>query len=163
MQKQKVADWNELEDRQPAYALVANVDLVVIRYDDEVSFLAKRKIFDYARAGQGPFCLVVSYIHPHDPYVTRQRWWDLYDHGAIDLPGTTLAADDQDAFSKRLLAGIQADTVAVSEDQIRTARHAYYANISYFDSQVGELVATLQGIIGWVMLGTSGPSGFLPI
>ena len=42
MQKQKVADWNELGDRQPAYALVANVDLVVIRYDDDVSVLYGR-------------------------------------------------------------------------------------------------------------------------
>ena len=42
MRKEKVADWNELEDRQPSYALVENVDLVVIRYDDEVSVLYGR-------------------------------------------------------------------------------------------------------------------------
>ena len=35
----KVATWSELADRQPAYALVASVDLVVIRYDDKVSVL----------------------------------------------------------------------------------------------------------------------------
>ena len=33
----RVATWSELEDRVPAYALVAGVDLVVIRYDDQVS------------------------------------------------------------------------------------------------------------------------------
>ena len=38
----KVATWSELEDRRPAYALVANVDLVVIRYDDRVSVLYGR-------------------------------------------------------------------------------------------------------------------------
>ncbi len=38
----KVATWSELEDRQPAYALVENVDLVVIRYDDAVSVLYGR-------------------------------------------------------------------------------------------------------------------------
>ena len=32
MKKVQVADWNELEPLQPAYALVANVDLVVIRW-----------------------------------------------------------------------------------------------------------------------------------
>jgi glutamate synthase domain-containing protein 2/nitrite reductase/ring-hydroxylating ferredoxin subunit len=32
-----VAKWSELENRQPSYALVAEVDLVVIRRDDEVS------------------------------------------------------------------------------------------------------------------------------
>ena len=44
-----------------------------IDYDEEVVFCAKRKIFDYARRSQEPFCLVTSFIHPHDPYVTRHR------------------------------------------------------------------------------------------
>ena len=38
----KVATWSELEDRAPAYALVANVDLVVVRWDDQVSVLYGR-------------------------------------------------------------------------------------------------------------------------
>ena len=32
-----VAKWSELKDREPAYALVADVDLVVVRFEDEVS------------------------------------------------------------------------------------------------------------------------------
>jgi len=42
MNKIAILDWNELKDRQPAYALVAGVDLVVIRYDDKVSVLYGR-------------------------------------------------------------------------------------------------------------------------
>ena len=41
-QRVKVANWSELEDRKPSYALVGNVDLVVIRYDDKVSVLYGR-------------------------------------------------------------------------------------------------------------------------
>jgi glutamate synthase domain-containing protein 2 len=37
MQKVSVARLEELTDRQPAYALVGEVDLVVVRYDDRVS------------------------------------------------------------------------------------------------------------------------------
>lgn len=37
-----IADWDTLADRSPAYALVASVDLVVVRYDDEVSVLYGR-------------------------------------------------------------------------------------------------------------------------
>ncbi len=40
--KVEVAKWSELSDREPQYALVANVDLVVVRYDDEVSVLYGR-------------------------------------------------------------------------------------------------------------------------
>ncbi len=37
MQKTAIARLDELADRQPAYALVGEVDLVVVRFDDEVS------------------------------------------------------------------------------------------------------------------------------
>jgi glutamate synthase domain-containing protein 2 len=40
--KISIYGWDELEDRQPAYALVADVDLVVVRYDDNVSVLYGR-------------------------------------------------------------------------------------------------------------------------
>lgn len=37
MNKQTVAQLTELEDRSPAYALVDEVDLVVVRFDEEIS------------------------------------------------------------------------------------------------------------------------------
>jgi len=38
----RVAAWSELQDRAPSYALVEGVDLVVIRFDDQVSALYGR-------------------------------------------------------------------------------------------------------------------------
>ena len=113
-------------------------------FDEEVAFAAKRRIFDFARYEQEPFCLVASFIHPHDPYVARPEWWSLYKPDDIDMPKHVFARDEQDGFSRRLMDGIEASTIEVSEDEIRNARHAYYANTSYFDSKVGELVKTLE-------------------
>ena len=42
MRQTAVAKWDELEDRQPAYALVGEVDLVVVRHDENVSVLYGR-------------------------------------------------------------------------------------------------------------------------
>ncbi len=42
VKKAQVAKWSDLADREPAYALVSNVDLVAVRYDDEVSVLYGR-------------------------------------------------------------------------------------------------------------------------
>jgi glutamate synthase domain-containing protein 2 len=42
MNKLMIAGWDSLEDRAPTAALVGNVDLVIIRYDDEVSVLYGR-------------------------------------------------------------------------------------------------------------------------
>ncbi|NTU90603.1 MAG: Rieske (2Fe-2S) protein, partial [Chlorobiaceae bacterium] len=40
--KVKVATWSELQDGKPRYALVGEVDLVVILHGDEVSVLYGR-------------------------------------------------------------------------------------------------------------------------
>ncbi len=54
-----------------------------MEYDDEVAFLAEQKLYHLARenddAGRRPWCLTVSFTHPHDPYVARKRFWDLYE------------------------------------------------------------------------------------
>lgn len=42
MNKIRVATLADLPDRKPAHALVANIDLVIIRYGDDVSVLYGR-------------------------------------------------------------------------------------------------------------------------
>ncbi|MEZ4632122.1 MAG: choline-sulfatase [Deinococcales bacterium] len=113
-------------------------------YDDEVFFFAKRKLFDYAREQQQPFCLVASFMHPHDPYVARAEYWNLYDPAEIDMPKLGLADVEPDALSQRLLEGMEATKVSISAQEIRQARQAYYANTSYVDAMLGELIHTLK-------------------
>lgn len=119
-----------------------------IDYDDEVGFAANRWLFDRARDashGQGtPWAMVASFIHPHDPYVARPEWWNLYSDDDIDMPDFTLAPDDQDPFSRRVMDGIEASTITISDAEIIKARRAYLANVSYFDSKIGQLVQTLE-------------------
>ena len=115
-----------------------------IDYDDEVCFAAQRRLFDYARQGDTPFCMTVSFIHPHDPYVARPEWWNLYDPAEIDPPTTDAAAVPLDPLSERVRDGILARDEPPGEDDIRRARHAYYANISYIDAKIGTLMQTLE-------------------
>ena len=42
MKKLAIKKWDELEDRVPSHAVVADVDLVVVRYDESVSVLYGR-------------------------------------------------------------------------------------------------------------------------
>ena len=114
-----------------------------IDYDEEVGFAAVRRLYDLARdPDERPFFLVASFIHPHDPYVARPEWWDLYDHEDIDLP-EPIPDDALDPHTRRIRRGIEADTVGYTANQCRNARHGYYANTSYFDSWVGRLVQVL--------------------
>ncbi|WP_283646999.1 sulfatase-like hydrolase/transferase, partial [Marinovum algicola] len=51
-----------------------------MEYDDEVAYHAVRKVYDLARGhDERPWMLTVSFTHPHDPYVARRKYWDLYE------------------------------------------------------------------------------------
>lgn len=51
-----------------------------LEYDDEVAYHAVAKIRDLSRRlDDRPWSLTVSFTHPHDPYVARQKYWDLYE------------------------------------------------------------------------------------
>jgi methylamine---glutamate N-methyltransferase subunit C len=64
----KIATWSTLGDRQPAYALVLDTDLVVIRYDDEVSVLYGRCLHRGALLADGSL--------DGDNLVCRVHNWD---------------------------------------------------------------------------------------
>jgi choline-sulfatase len=115
-------------------------------YDDEVAFRAVRKILDLAREdGERPFFLVVSFTNPHDPWELRPRYWDLYDRAAIDMPTVpAIPLTEADPHSRRLREMCGTDEAALTDDQIRAARHGYYAAISYLDERVGEVLGALR-------------------
>ena len=117
-----------------------------LEFDDEVAYNAKLKLYQYARrVDTRPFCLCVSFTHPHDPYVSRQQFWDLYDQDKIPMPQVSdLGYDNQDPHSQRLYDAVDYTKFDIQEEDIRNARHAYFANISYLDDKMGEILAVLE-------------------
>ncbi len=114
-------------------------------YDDDVAFQAVQKLYDLSRgADPRPWCLTVSFTHPHDPFVARRKYWELYD-GAPELePATPVAYDDMDPHSKRLMDACDWRGMEITPDHIRRAKQAYFANISYIDDKIGEILAVLE-------------------
>jgi len=116
-----------------------------LEYDDEVAYFAKQRLFDFARQADGrPFCLTVSFTHPHDPYVMRRRYWELYRESDIPMPATAFPYDSQDPHSRRILDSCDWRRFEIGEHHIRAARHAYCAAISYLDERIGELIEVLR-------------------
>jgi choline-sulfatase len=117
-----------------------------MEYDDEVAYHATRKLYDLSRGhDERPWCLTVSFTHPHDPYVARKKYWDLYENCEHLMPQIgPVAYDEQDDHSKRILDANDRDNFNITDDHIRRARRAYFANISYLDDKVGELLKTLE-------------------
>ena len=114
-------------------------------YDDEVAYNACRKLYDLSRGADArPWCLTVSFTHPHDPFVARRRYWDLYDGVAELQPPEAIPYDAQDPHARRILDACDWRRYDISGDQIRRARHGYFANISYIDDKLGEIMAVLR-------------------
>jgi choline-sulfatase len=115
-------------------------------YDDEVAFHAVRELHGLARTGGAdPFLLVVSFTNPHDPWEVPPRYWDLYDGSAIDPPAVGLIPfEEADPHSRRLREMSGIDEVTLSEEDVRRARHGYYAAISYVDERIGAVLEALR-------------------
>jgi len=114
-------------------------------YDDDVAHQATQKLYDLSRGADArPWCLTVSFTHPHDPYVARAKYWDLYrdcPHLAAPDP---IAYDDQDPHSRRLMDACDWRAFDLTAEQMARARRGYFANISYIDDKIGEILEVLE-------------------
>ncbi|MCF8030775.1 MAG: choline-sulfatase [Desulfohalobiaceae bacterium] len=117
-----------------------------IDFDDETEFHATRWIYDTARdEDERPFCLVISFTDPHDPYACPREHWDRYSQEGIDLPETeSIPEEERDPHSRRLRYAYQADSTPVTEEDVKNARRAYYGQISYIDDKIGRLLKALD-------------------
>jgi choline-sulfatase len=116
-----------------------------LEYDDEVAFQATQKLYDFARrADARPWCLTVSFTHPHDPYVARRRYFELYEGAsALDPRVAPIAFEAMDPHSQRLCLASDFRRFAIEEQHVRRSRQAYFGNVSYIDEKVGELLDVL--------------------
>jgi glutamate synthase domain-containing protein 2 len=103
MKKIAIKQWDELIDRQPAYALVANVDLVVIRYDDQVSVLYGRCLHRGALLSDGNI--------QGENLICGVHSWDFrYDTGISEY--------DNDERLQKFTGWVEDGQVLVDEEEI---------------------------------------------
>ncbi|WP_300589075.1 choline-sulfatase [Marivita sp.] len=117
-----------------------------LEYDDEVAYQAKLALYDLSRGKDDrPWCLTVSFTHPHDPYVARRKYWDLYEDCEHLLPEVpAMAYEHHDPHAKRIFDANDWRNFDITEDDIRRSRRAYFANISYLDDKIGEILQVLE-------------------
>ena len=117
-----------------------------LEYDDEVAHHAVAKLHDLSRRHDPrPWCLTVSFTHPHDPYVARPRFWDLYDDcPALEPAVPPIPYGEQDPHSQRLMRMSDHEAFDIRPEDVRRARRAYFASISYVDEKVGEILGVLE-------------------
>jgi glutamate synthase domain-containing protein 2/nitrite reductase/ring-hydroxylating ferredoxin subunit len=103
MYKVEVAQWNALKDREPAYALVANVDLVIVRYDDQVSVF-------YGRCPHRGALLSDGFVSGTNLICGVHKWDFRYDTGISEY-------NDEEVLPK-FSSWLENRTVLVDEEEI---------------------------------------------
>ena len=106
-QKKRVATWSTLQDRTPTYALVADVDLVIVKYDDNVSVLYGRCLH------RGALMADASIVG--DNLICGLHNWDYrFDTGISEY-------NNNEALHKfSAWIDLESDTIWVDEDEIRS-------------------------------------------
>jgi choline-sulfatase len=148
-----VPDWEHPDQVQPWFHTLHSVaeagpcdHSLSLQYDEEACQQAVHWLHAAAHRPDGrPFMLTLSIMHPHDPYQGPRRFWDIYRDVEIDPPAEgKRKAKDRNAVERRMWALYDRDEIPLSAKQIRRARRAYYAMISYCDDVLGRLLTALE-------------------
>ncbi|MEW6674404.1 MAG: sulfatase-like hydrolase/transferase, partial [Thermodesulfobacteriota bacterium] len=90
-----------------------------------------------------PFFLTAGFSRPHFPLTAPGRWVEYYKKRGIPRPFAPAAGDAFDhPMSTAMRKGFQAE--AISDEEMMSARIGYFANVSYLDEVIGDLLSTLN-------------------
>jgi choline-sulfatase len=119
-----------------------------LEYDEEVQFRALERLRRLARrrgeASAQPWFMCVSFTNPHDPYVAANEYWDRYDGVDIPPPAATDLGPYPHTVDLWTRAAYGIDLVDYDAGDICRSRRGYFANVSYVDDKVGELIRELD-------------------
>lgn len=114
-------------------------------YDRSICRAAREWLHNQARSSDDrPWVLFVSFVCPHNPFIAPHEFKDLYPLADVDLPvaGDTPRQARHPAEAAILRAFNHLDYFT-DDDQIRTARAAYYGLCSFVDQQIGLVLDAL--------------------
>ncbi len=91
-----------------------------------------------------PWFVCASFSRPHFPLTAPRRWFERYWPNGVTEPKVPAGGDAYDhPMSVGMRRGFKAD--AIDHDEMMRARAAYFANVSYLDEVIGDLLLRLDG------------------
>jgi arylsulfatase A-like enzyme len=135
------ADHPDSAGRGPSYAPA----LYAAEHSD-TAFATDRALAHIAAQGARPWCLHVSYLRPHPPYVAPAPYHDRYHPDRVPEPRR---AADREAEARQhpwLAHHLRTQRTAADwpEAHRRQLRATYYGMIAEVDHQIGRLIAPLK-------------------
>lgn len=96
-----------------------------------------------AKQKDRPFFLAVGFFRPHTPYVSpKTPYFDMYPEA--EMPVVQGVKEDQADIPPAALGSYKKEQDKLTDDLRRQTLQAYYASISFMDTQVGRVVDALD-------------------
>ena len=104
---------------------------------------AIKKLDDFSKSNT-PFFLAVGFFRPHTPFVAPKKYFDLYKRDAIEIPESS--NEYLKTLPKPAAKSIRAQKsqLNLEKEVAQEIKEAYYATISFVDSQVGRVLDHLE-------------------
>ena len=130
-----VSGWQMRNARYPAN---------IKEEDSETPYMTSRAIEFITEAGEQPWCLHLSYIKPHWPYIAPAPYHSLYGAEHV-VPAVRNAAEREDAHPVYDAFMHLRYSQEFSRDEVRqTVIPVYMGLVKQIDDQIGRLLAFLQ-------------------
>jgi arylsulfatase A-like enzyme len=115
--------------------------------DGKVAELALTTLREVSQKKE-PFFLAVGFIKPHLPFISPQKYWDLYNPADIKLAPNKFRPKDAPDYAIQPGGELRnyrdIPEGSIPDDVARQLKHGYYAAISYMDAQVGKVLDELD-------------------
>ena len=102
---------------------------------DKISELLKRH-------KNRPFFIAAGLFRPHVPFVAPKTYFNAYPYNQVVLPPKVV--NDWDDIPVPGINYVTSVNALMSQEQEKKAIAAYYANVSYMDTQLGKILKTLK-------------------
>lgn len=96
-----------------------------------------------------PFFLAVGIKKPHLPFYAPKKYWDLYVHDSITLPNNAYLPKNapKGLIGSPEIGFYHDKNMTYNSDEFsRSARHGYYACVSYADALFGKLMKEVEDL-----------------
>ncbi len=114
-----------------------------LRYDARIADRAEGWLVEHAQDEQ-PWALFVSFVNPHPPFIAPQELFDLYPVQEMPLPVDWEEGDWPPHPALERMRRYFGWEEPFSADAIRQATATYYAQCTYVDQKIGQVLTALE-------------------
>jgi iduronate 2-sulfatase len=90
-----------------------------------------------------PFFIAAGFYRPHVPDIATKKYFDLYPTNKIDLP---IGPEEHFKNIPEIALTVKPLNYGLTDEQLRLFKRAYFASISFVDSQVGRVLDELENL-----------------